>query len=96
MFLLIQKNKKKKNQSQSSNFAALTLIHDPQGFAEKLFHQLEKRHERFEVKMLTLDVVSRLIGLHQLIIFNYYPYIQRFLQPHQRGKTKYFFMINTK
>jgi len=63
----------------------LTLIHDPQGFAEKLFHQLEKRHERFEVKMLTLDVVSRLIGLHQLIIFNFYPYIQRFLQPHQKG-----------
>lgn len=35
--------------------------------------------------MLTLDVVSRLIGLHQLIIFNFYPYIQRFLQPHQKG-----------
>ncbi|XP_025404914.1 protein SDA1 homolog isoform X1 [Sipha flava] len=81
---LVEKNKKKKKQSQSSNFAALTLIHDPQGFAEKLFHQLEKRHERFEVKMLTLDVVSRLIGLHQLIIFNFYPYIQRFLQPHQK------------
>jgi len=81
---LVEKNKKKKNQSHSSGFAALTLIHDPQGFAEKLFHQLEKRHERFEVKMLTLDVVSRLIGLHQLILFNFYPYIQRFLQPHQK------------
>lgn len=68
----------------------MTLIHDPQGFAEQLFHQLEKRHERFEVKLLTLDVVSRLIGLHQLIIFNFYPYIQRFLQPHQKGKTNYF------
>ncbi|XP_050437859.1 protein SDA1 homolog [Adelges cooleyi] len=81
---LVEKNKKKKKQSQPSNFAALTLIHDPQGFAEKLFHQLEKRHERFEVKMLTLDVVSRLIGLHQLILFNFYPYVQRFLQPHQK------------
>jgi len=81
---LVEKNKKKKKQSQLSNFAALTLIHDPQGFAEKLFSQLEKRHERFEVKMLTLDVVSRLIGLHQLIVFNFYPYIQRFLQPHQK------------
>lgn len=81
---LVEKNKRKKNQSQSSSFAALTLIHDPQGFAENLFHQLEKRHERFEVKMLTLDVVSRLIGLHQLILFNFYPYIQRFLQPHQK------------
>ncbi|XP_050542458.1 protein SDA1 homolog [Daktulosphaira vitifoliae] len=86
---LVEKNKRKKKQlSQSSNFAALTLIHDPQGFAEKLFHQLEKRHERFEVKMLTLDVVSRLIGLHQLILFNFYPYVQRFLQPHQKEVVK--------
>jgi len=55
------------------------------GLAEKLFQQLEKRNERFEVKVMTLDVISRLIGLHQLFLLNYYPYIQRFMQPHQRG-----------
>lgn len=55
------------------------------GFAEKLFHNLESSHERFEVRLMTLDVVSRLIGLHQLIVLNFYPYIQKFLQPHQKG-----------
>lgn len=42
-------------------------------------------NERFEVKVMALDVISRLIGIHQLFIFNFYPYLNRFLQPHQRG-----------
>jgi hypothetical protein len=60
------------------------------GLAEKLFQQLEKTNERFEVKIMVLDVVSRLIGLHQLFLLNYYPYIQRFMQPHQRGERSKF------
>lgn len=56
--------------------------------AEKLFKQLETTNKRFEVKLMTLDVISRLIGLHNLFLFNYYPYIQRFMQPHQREVTR--------
>lgn len=52
--------------------------------AEKLFKLLESSNKRFEVKLMTLDVISRLIGLHNLFLFNFYPYIQRFMQPHQR------------
>jgi protein SDA1 len=58
------------------------------GMAEKLFQQLESTNRRFEIKIITLDVISRLIGLHQLFLFSYYPYIQRFLQPHQREVTR--------
>ncbi|XP_054271250.1 protein SDA1 homolog [Macrosteles quadrilineatus] len=85
---LVQKSKKKKSAAPVYNFSALQLIHDPQGMAEKLFKQLETSHERFEVRLMTLDAVSRLIGLHQLILLNFYPYIQRFLQPHQKEVTK--------
>lgn len=85
---LVKKNQKKKGAPAPFNFSALHLVHDPQGLAEKLFQQLEKTNERFEVKIMTLDVVSRLIGLHQLFLLNYYPYIQRFMQPHQREVTK--------
>lgn len=56
--------------------------------AEKLFKQLETTTKRFEVKLMTLDVISRLIGLHNLFLFNFYPYIQRFVQPHQREVTR--------
>jgi protein SDA1 len=85
---MIKKKKRKKNKAPNFNFSALHLIHDPQGFAEKLFKQLESLNERFEVKIMTLDLISRLVGTHQLIVLNYYPYIKRFLQPHQRDVTK--------
>jgi len=76
--------KKKKAKAPSYNFSANHLIHDPQSFAEKLFKRLEGLNERFEVKVMLLDLVSRLIGTHQLILLNYYPYIARFIAPHQR------------
>lgn len=78
------KKKKNKNKTESYNFSALHLIHDPQGFAEKCFKKMETLKEKFEVKLLYLDLVSRLIGTHQLILLNFYPYIARFLSPHQR------------
>ena len=78
------KKKKKKNQVESYNFSALHLLHDPQGFAEKIFKKMESLKEKFEVKLLYLDLVSRLIGTHELILLNYYPYVARFITPHQR------------
>lgn len=54
-----------------------------------MYKHVEGMNERFEVKLMALDVTSRLIGIHQLFVFNYYPYLMRFLQPHQRG-TCYF------
>lgn len=56
--------------------------------AEGLFKQLQSTNERFEVKMMHLDVISRLIGIHELFLFSFYPYITRFLQPHQRLVTR--------
>ena len=35
-------------------------------FAEKLFHKLEKCKERFEVKLMHLNLISRLIGIHKV------------------------------
>ncbi|CAG9819276.1 unnamed protein product [Phaedon cochleariae] len=85
---LASKAYKKKSAAPTFNFSAIHLIHDPQGLAEKLFKQLETTNKRFEVKLMTLDVISRLIGLHDLFLFNFYSYIQRFMQPHQREVTR--------
>ncbi len=82
------KKKKKRDKAASFNFSALHLIHDPQGFAEKLYKKLDGLKEKFEIKLLFLDLISRLIGTHELILLNYYPYIARFLQPHQREVVK--------
>ncbi|KAJ2945950.1 hypothetical protein O0L34_g4867 [Tuta absoluta] len=83
-----KKIKKRKEKAPIFNFSALHLINNPQGFAEKLFKQIESSNERFEVKLMTLDVISRLIGLHNLFLFNYYPFIARLLMPHQREVTR--------
>eukprot|EP00071_Canis_lupus_P051695 XP_535608.3 protein SDA1 homolog [Canis lupus familiaris] len=85
--VLFQKQKKKKK-PEVFNFSAIHLIHDPQDFAEKLLKQLESSTERFEVKMMLMNLISRLVGIHELFLFNFYPFVQRFLQPHQREVTK--------
>ncbi|XP_040183550.1 protein SDA1 homolog [Rana temporaria] len=84
----VLKKHKKKKRPEVYNFSAIHLIHDPQEFAEKLLKELENSKERFEVKMMLMDLISRLVGIHELFLFNYYPYIQRFIQPHQREVTK--------
>ncbi|XP_077478524.1 protein SDA1 homolog [Stigmatopora argus] len=84
----VLKKHKKKKKVEVFNFSAIHLIHDPQDFAEKLLKQLEHSKERFEVKIMTMELISRLVGIHELFLFNFYPFIQRFLQPHQREVTK--------
>ncbi|GBP46775.1 Protein SDA1 homolog [Eumeta japonica] len=85
---IAKKMKKKRENAPVFNFSALHLINNPQGFAEKLFKQIESSNERFEVKLMTLDVISRLIGLHNLFLFNFYPFVARLLLPHQRDVTR--------
>ena len=85
---LYKKSQNKKKNAPTFNFSAIHLVHNPQGMAEDLFKQLQDGNERFEVKLLHLDVISRLIGIHELFIFSFYPYVTRFLQPHQRQVTR--------
>uniref|UniRef100_A0A671VA32 Protein SDA1 n=1 Tax=Sparus aurata TaxID=8175 RepID=A0A671VA32_SPAAU len=84
----VLKKHKKKRKVEVFNFSAIHLIHDPQDFSEKLLKQLEESKERFEVKIMMMDLISRLVGIHELFLFNFYPFVQRFLQPHQREVTK--------
>uniref|UniRef100_A0A336K2S0 Protein SDA1 n=1 Tax=Culicoides sonorensis TaxID=179676 RepID=A0A336K2S0_CULSO len=85
---LFAKAQRKKSKAPVFNFSAVHLIHNPQGMAENLFKQLQSTNERFEVKLMHLDVISRLIGIHELFLFSFYPYIMRFMQPHQRQVTR--------
>jgi protein SDA1 len=63
--------KKKKNRTvENFNFSALHLIHDPQNFAEKLFKKLDQLKEKFEVKLMFLDLVSFDFLLNKLNFHN--------------------------
>ncbi|GAB7359851.1 hypothetical protein MBLNU230_g7379t1 [Neophaeotheca triangularis] len=88
-----QKRKnKKKNAPHPLNFSALHLLHDPQGFAEKLFGQhlqpaQPKVRLNLEQKLLVLQLLSRLIGLHKLTLIPLYSYFLKFLTPKQPSVT---------
>ncbi|KAF8017601.1 hypothetical protein BT93_H2708 [Corymbia citriodora subsp. variegata] len=76
------------SENRSSNYySPLNHLKDAQGFAEKLFSRLQTCNERFEVKMMMLKVVARTVGLHHLILLNFYPFLQKYVQPHQRDVT---------
>ncbi|XP_020527660.1 protein SDA1 homolog [Amborella trichopoda] len=70
-----------------SGYSPLSHLKDAQGFAEKLFSRLQTCNERFEVKMMMLKVIARTVGLHRLILLNFYEFLRKYVQPHQRDVT---------
>ncbi|GLT94661.1 hypothetical protein SLE2022_123900 [Rubroshorea leprosula] len=76
--------------SESSTYiynSPLNYLKNPQGFAEGLFSILRTCNERFEVKMMMLKVIARTIGLHRLILLDFYRFLQKYVQPHQKEIT---------
>ena len=71
-----------------AGFAALQLLHDPQGFAEKLFAALQGCALGWDSRLLHLQVLSRVIGTHKLLLLHLYPFLQRYAQPSQRDATR--------
>lgn len=87
-----KRKEKKKNQPHPLNFSALHLLYDPQGFAEELFSkhlQNSKSKLNLEQKLLVLQLVSRLIGLHELEMLQIYSYFIKFLTPRQPSVTTF-------
>lgn len=82
-----KKTARKGQESHNESFAALHLLHDPQTFAEKLFARMQTCNERFETRMAMIQVASRVIGVHKLLVLNFYPYLQKYVAPHQRDVT---------
>lgn len=72
---------------QNGSFAAIHLLNDPQGWVEKLFGKLRKSNESFEVKLLMMNVISRVIGAHKVLLLDFYSFLNRYIQPHQRHVT---------
>ncbi|KAF2203087.1 SDA1-domain-containing protein [Delitschia confertaspora ATCC 74209] len=88
----IKKKERKKNAPHPLNFSALHLLHDPQGFAETLFSkhlQNSKSKLVLENKLLVLNLVSRLVGLHRLTVISLYSYFIKFLTPRQASVTSF-------
>ncbi|KAI9293060.1 SDA1-domain-containing protein [Neoconidiobolus thromboides FSU 785] len=85
----LRRRERKGKKAEVFNFSALHLINDPQGFAEKLFARLNKAgNEGFELKLILMKLIARVIGIHKLILLGFYPYLIKYIQPHQRDVTQ--------
>ena len=88
----VKKKERKKKQPHPLNFSAFHLLHDPQGFAEALFskHLQNTRSKlNLEQKLLVLQLVSRLVGLHKLTVISLYSYFLKYLTPRQPSVTSF-------
>ena len=61
------------------DFRAMDFLHDPQSLSEKQFARLNGLS--FEARVLHCQLIARLIGRHQLLLLNYYPYLLKYMRP---------------
>lgn len=88
----VKKQEKKRNAPHPLNFSAFHFLHDPQSFAETLFFkhlQNSKSKLILEQKLLVLQLVTRLVGLHKLSILPLYSYFSKYLTPRQPSVTSF-------
>ncbi|KAL0940433.1 sda1 domain protein [Colletotrichum truncatum] len=88
----VHKQERSKGKPHPLNFSAFHLLHDPQGFAENVFQKhLQNTKVKFshENRLLVLQLVTRLVGLHKLTIVSLYSWFIKFLTPRQESVTSY-------
>lgn len=75
---------KKEMANVNEAFTAVQLLQDPQRTAEKLFHRVKSGKDRFESKLAMIQLISRIIGIHKLMMLNFYPFLQKYLITRQQ------------
>jgi len=72
-------------------YPAIQLLVDPHGLAESVLRRLMKTgamgYKVFEVKVLAMNFVTRLVGNHELMLLPLYPFLRRYMGGHQRDVT---------
>lgn len=75
------------------DFLPIDLIRCPQEYAEKLFFRLRKSNEKLDIKLFMMKFIGRLIGRHKLIMFNFYPFISKYVNTHQKELAEFLAMV---
>ncbi|GAX23899.1 protein SDA1 [Fistulifera solaris] len=70
-------------------YPAIELLRDPQGLAEAVFKKLRSNNSayKYQVKLLMINFVTRLVGNHELILLPLYSFLQKYMGGHQRDVT---------
>lgn len=86
----VRRDERKKSKPHPLNFSALHLLHDPQGFVEQLFSKhLQNTRSKLslDTKLLVLQLITRLVGLHKLTMVALYSWFIKYLTPRQQSVT---------
>ncbi|CEG45802.1 protein sda1 homolog isoform x1 [Plasmopara halstedii] len=81
------KRARKRELDFKATFPAIELLNNPQGVAERQLKLLKSCTESFDVKLLMMNFIGRLLGFHKLVLLSFYPLLQRYLQSHQQSVT---------
>eukprot|EP00871_Galdieria_phlegrea_P003718 jgi/Galph1/4347/GphlegSOOS_G2946.1 len=82
-----ERRMKRKYKCASKIDPPITLLFSPQEFAERLFSELKKRNQGFRLRLSIINLISRVIGYHQLDIPSFVNYLLKYIRPHQAGVT---------
>ena len=88
--LVISQREDKGVENSRKLFPAIELLNDPQGLCETILKRIKSSGSntyKFEVKMLMLNFVTRVVGNHELILLPLYTLLQRYMGGHQRDVT---------
>ena len=88
--LAISQREDKGVENSRKLFPAIELLNDPQGLCETILKRIKSSGSntyKFEVKMLMLNFVTRVVGNHELILLPLYTLLQRYMGGHQRDVT---------
>ena len=86
-----QRKASRRGEGAKPVFPAIQVLHDPQGVAEGLLAAVRSgplARERFEVRLLALNLTSRLVGQHRLLLLPLYSFLGRYLEAHQAHVTQ--------
>ncbi|BFU23650.1 SDA1, putative [Entamoeba histolytica HM-1:IMSS-B] len=65
--------------AHQANWAAIDNIYDPIAFCDKLFRDIKGSRNRFAVRLMELDLLSRVIARREVICLPFYSFIVRYL-----------------
>lgn len=78
----------KEEEMMKQHVDPIRLLRDPHQLVERLLAKLQRTSERFEVRILYLNVIARAVSEHEVIHLPLYGFLERYMEPSQLHATQ--------
>ncbi|KEG14813.1 protein SDA1, partial [Trypanosoma grayi] len=82
------KEEKEEEMLAKQHVDPVRLLRNPQQFVERLLARLQKTTERFDVRILYLNVIARTVSEHEVVHLPLYAFLERYMEPSQLHATQ--------